>query len=308
MKDSGESPLFPFKLNRKIVLGFSQVGSESDWRKANTKSVQDAAKEADIELKFSNAEQKQENQIKAIRSFIVDQVDVIAFSPVVQSGWEPILKEAKLAGIPVIIIDRTVDVTDTSLYNTFMGSDFYEEGRKAGKYLLDKMKDVSGAIHIAELQGTVGSAPSIDRKKGFADTIKANPNMIIIQSEPADFTVDKGKLVMESFLQTEGKKIQVLFAHNDDMALGAIDAIEKYGLLPGEDIIILSVDGTRRAIEMLAAGKLNFVVECNPLLGPQLMQAVKELMAGRILPKRIVTKDNVFTQEMAEREIKNRKY
>jgi ABC-type sugar transport system substrate-binding protein len=298
----------PYLAKRKIVLGFSQVGSESDWRMANTKSIQDAAAEAEIELKFMNAEQKQDNQIAAIRQFIQDQVDVIAFSPVVQSGWEPILREAKQAGIPVIVTDRTVDVKDSSLYVTLMGSDFYEEGKRAGKYLLDKMKNVSGQINIVELQGTIGSSPSIDRKKGFDDTIKANPNLKIIKSQSGDFTREQGYQVMESFLETEGTNIQALYAHNDDMALGAIEAIEKHGLHPGKDIVIVSVDGTRKALEALIANKINCVVECNPLLGPQLMQSVKELIAGKTLPKRIVTKDDIFTQDNAQREVANRKY
>lgn len=293
---------------RKIVLGFSQLGSESDWRRANTQSIQDAAASANIELKFMNAEQKQESQIEAIRGFIAEQVDVIAFSPVVQSGWGPILKEAKQAGIPVIITDRTADVKDLSLFVTYMGSDFYEEGVRAGKYLLDKMLNVKGPINIVELQGTLGSAPTIDRKKGFEDTIKANPNMTMIQTKSGDFTREQGKQVMESFLRANGKNIQVLYAHNDDMALGAIEAIEQYGLQPGKDVVVISIDGTRKALQAMIEGKINCVVECNPLFGPQLMQAVKELVAGTIIPKRIVTKDGIFTQDTAEKEIGNRKY
>jgi ABC-type sugar transport system substrate-binding protein len=303
--DANPSPFVP---GRKLVIGFSQLGAESDWRKANTISIQEAAAEAGIELRFTDAEQKQSSQIEAIRQFIADKVDVIAFSPVVQSGWEPILREAKQAGIPVIITDRTVDVTDPSLYVTFMGSDFYEEGRRAGKYLLDKMKNVKGPVNIVELQGTVGSSPSIDRKKGFEEIIKTNPNLKMIKSQSGDFTFEQGKQVMESFLKDEGNHIQALYAHNDDMALGAIEAIEQYGLKPGKDIIIISVDGTRKALRAMIEDKINCIVECNPLLGPPLMQAVKELIAGKILPKRIVTKDDIFTKDNAEREIINRKY
>ncbi|HEY9094136.1 MAG TPA: substrate-binding domain-containing protein, partial [Hydrogenophaga sp.] len=173
---------------KPIVLGFSQVGAESEWRTANTESIKSAAKEAGITLKFSDAQQKQENQIKAIRSFIAQKVDVIAFSPVVESGWENVLREAKAAKIPVVLTDRAVNVKDDSLYVSFMGSDFVEEGRKAGRWLVDKMKDQSGTVNIVELQGTVGSAPAIDRKKGFEEIIKADPKFKIIRSQTGDFT------------------------------------------------------------------------------------------------------------------------
>lgn len=307
LKKPTDSEADSFRTQR-IVLGFSQLGTESDWRLANTRSIKEAAKEYGVDLLFRNAEQSQKRQIEAIRAFIAKEVDVIAFAPVVQEGWEPILKEAKRAGIPVIVTDRYVDVTDHSLYVTFMGSDFYDQGQKAGKYLLDKLRGVSGPVHIVELKGTRGSTPSIERKRGFEDVIRERSDLKIIQSEYADFTVEKGKKTMASFLRENGGEIDVLFSHNDDMALGAIEAIEEYGLNPGKDIIIISVDGTRKAFEKLVAGKINLVVECNPLLGPQLMQAVKELMEGRMLPKRIITKEEVYTQQMAIREIDNRKY
>ncbi|UJF32560.1 ABC transporter substrate-binding protein [Paenibacillus hexagrammi] len=300
--------VLPEKKEQKIVLGFSQLGAESAWRMANTNSIMEAAKELDIELHFSDGQQKQENQIKAIRSFIAQKVDVIAFSPVVESGWEPVLKEAKDAGIPVIVTDRAVDVSDPSLYVTYMGSDFLEEGRKAGKYLLDKMAGRSGPIRIVELQGTAGSAPTIDRKRGFEEIIQQNPDMVITKSQTGDFTRAKGKEIMEAMLKSGGNHIDVLFSHNDDMAIGAIQAIEEFGLKPGKDIIIVSVDGGRSAFQYMVDGKINCIVECNPLLGPQLMQAVKELEAGRILPKRIVKSEGVFTQEMAAKELPNRKY
>ncbi|MBB6693434.1 ABC transporter substrate-binding protein [Cohnella xylanilytica] len=298
----------PIASAKPIVLGFSQLGSESDWRMANTRSIQDAAKEAGIRLVFENAEQSQQKQFEAIRSFIRQKVDVIAVAPVVQSGWEPILKEVKAAGIPLIISDRSIDVQDSSLYVTFIGADFYEEGRKAGKYILDKTRDMAGPIGIAELKGTEGSSPSIERGKGFKETIASRPELAIVQSEFADFTVSKGKERMKEILKAKGQEIKVLFAHNDDMALGAIEAIEEYGLRPGKDIYIVSVDGTRKAFEMLIAGKINCVVECNPLLGPNLMQAVTEVMQGRTLPKRIVPSESVFTEQTAKKFAAERKY
>jgi galactofuranose transport system substrate-binding protein len=298
----------PAQAEKKITLGFSQIGAESEWRTANTKSIKDAAQVAGITLKFADAQQKQENQIKAIRSFIAQKVDVIAFSPVVETGWEPVLREAKAAKIPVILTDRTVNVKDDSLWVTFMGSDFIEEGRRSAKWMVEKFKDNPGPINIVELQGTVGSAPAIDRKKGFEEVIKDQPKFKIIRSQTGDFTRAKGKEVMEAFLKAEGKKINVLYAHNDDMAIGAIQAIEEAGLKPAKDIIIISIDAVKGAFEAMMAGKLNVSVECSPLLGPQLMSAVKDLMAGKSLPKRIVTNESVFPMETAAKEFPNRKY
>jgi ABC-type sugar transport system substrate-binding protein len=298
---------------KRIVLGFSQIGAESEWRTANTTSVQSAAKDAGIDLRFSDAQQKQENQIKALRSFIAQRVDVIAFSPVVETGWETVLREAKAAQIPVILTDRAVEVSDDSLYLSLIGSDFVEEGRKAGRWLIEhystgSARESKGDVNIVELQGTVGSAPANDRKKGFAETISADPRFKIIRSQTGDFTRAKGKEVMEAFLKAEGKNIDVLFAHNDDMAIGAIQSIEEAGLKPGEDIIIISIDGVKGAFEAMIAGKLNVSVECSPLLGPQLMDAVKEVAAGRTIPRRIVTEESVFPRETAAQEFPNRKY
>ena len=298
----------PAWAQQKIVLGFSQIGAESEWRTANSESIKQSAKEAGIELKFSDAQQKQENQIKAIRSFIAQKVDVIAFSPVVESGWGTVLREAKAAKIPVILTDRAVNEKDESLWVTFMGSDFVEEGRKAGRWLVEKTKGVKGDVNIVELQGTVGSAPAIDRKKGFEEIIKADPKFKIIRSQTGDFTRAKGKEVMEAFLKAEGKKINVLYAHNDDMAIGAIQAIEEAGLKPAKDITIISIDAVKGAFEAMIAGKLNVSVECSPLLGGQLMQAVKDLKAGKTLPKRIVTEESVFPMEVAAKEFPKRKY
>ncbi len=296
-----------------IVLGFSQIGAESEWRTANTTSVQTAAREAGITLRFSDAQQKQENQIKALRSFIAQGVDVIAFSPVVETGWETVLREARAANIPVLLTDRAVEVSDESLYLTLIGSDFVEEGRKAGRWLVEYYTNGEGKAHqgdvnIVELQGTVGSAPANDRKRGFAEIIAADPRFKIIRSQTGDFTRAKGKEVMEAFVKAEGKKINVLFAHNDDMAIGAIQAIEEAGLKPGSDIIIVSIDAVRGAFEAMIAGKLNVTVECSPLLGPQLMDAVKKVAAGEPIPRRIVTEESVFPKETAAEVLPTRKY
>ncbi|MFF4617666.1 ABC transporter substrate-binding protein [Nonomuraea jabiensis] len=290
-----------------ITMGFSQVGAESGWRTANTKSVQDSAKTAGITLKFSDAQQKQENQIKAIRSYIQQKVDVIAFSPVVESGWDTVLKEAKDAKIPVILTDRAVDSKDTSLYKTFLGSDFVEEGKKAGQWLVNEYKDAKDPVNIVELQGTTGSAPANDRKSGFQEVIGADPKFKIIASQTGDFTRAKGKEVMDAFLKSN-PDIDVLYAHNDDMGLGAIEAIEGAGKVPGKDIKIITVDAVKDGMQALADGKINFIVECSPLLGPQLMDLAKKVVKGEQVPARVVTEETTFTQEQAKQVLSSRQY
>ncbi|CAB3749809.1 ABC transporter substrate-binding protein [Paraburkholderia humisilvae] len=309
----GSALLFAAAINghaedKKITLGFAQVGAESAWRTANTVSVKQAAKDAGINLKFSDAQQKQENQIKAIRSYIAQKVDVIAFSPVVESGWEPVLTEAKNAKIPVILTDRNIDVKDQSLYVTMIGSDFLEEGRRGGRWLEERYKNDKGPINIVELQGTVGSAPANDRHAGLMEVIKNDPKFKIIASQSGDFTLAGGKQVMEAFAKTYGKQINVVYAHNDDMALGAIQAMEEAGLKPGTDISVVSFDATKGGFEAMIAGKINVDVECSPLLGPQLMTAVKEVVAGKQLPKRITTEETVFPMSVAAQVLPQRKY
>ncbi|MGN6505386.1 MAG: ABC transporter substrate-binding protein [Tepidisphaeraceae bacterium] len=291
---------------KTLTVGFAQVGAESAWRTANTKSIKDEAAKRGIDLKFSDAQQKQENQIKAVRSFIAQGVDCIVLAPVVEAGFEPVLKEAKAAHIPVILSDRRAAVDDDSLYVTFIGADFVEEGRRAGEALA---KVTGGKAQIAELDGTPGSAPANDRKKGFDEVLAKYPDMKVIMEQTGDFTRAKGKEVMEAFLKSpEGKNINALFAHNDDMALGAIQAIEAAGLKPGKDIKIVSIDGVKDAFQAMADGKENAVVECNPLIGPQLFDLVADVVAGKQVPKRIDVKEGVFTQDQAAAELPNRKY
>ena len=252
-----------------ITMGFAQVGAESGWRTANTKSIQETAEAEGIDLKFTDAQGKQENQIQAIRSYIQQKVDVIAFSPVVETGFDAVLQEAKAANIPVILTDRAVDA-DPSLYKTFLGSDFVVEGEKAGDWLVENAKDADvdgdGTVNVVQLEGTTGAAPAIDRAEGFAEKIKADDSIEITASQTGDFTRDGGKQVMESFLQSDDS-IDVVFAHNDDMGLGAIEAIEAAGLEPGKDIKIITIDAVKDGMTALADGKINYIVECNPLLG-----------------------------------------
>lgn len=290
-----------------ITMGFAQVGAESGWRTANTKSVNEAAAAAGIDLKFNDAQQKQENQIKAIRSFIQQKVDVIAFSPVVESGWDTVLKEAQDANIPVILTDRAIDSTDTSLYESFLGSDFIEEGKKAGQWLVEDSAAVDGPVNIVELQGTTGAAPALDRKEGFEEAIAADPDLLIVQSQTGDFTRSGGKQVMEAFLKNT-PDIDVVYAHNDDMGLGAIEAIEAAGKVPGKDIKIITVDAVKDGMTALSEGKINYIVECNPLLGDQLMDLAEKVVAGEDVPERVVTEETAFTQEQATKALPDRKY
>lgn len=287
-----------------ITLGFSQVGAESGWRTANTESIQQAAEDAGIDLQFSDAQQKQENQIQAIRSYIQQNVDVIAFSPVVETGWDAVLLEAQRADIPVILTDRAIDSDDDSLYETFLGSDFVEEGRKAGEWLVDNVEDET---NVVELQGTTGAAPAIDRNEGFEEVIADRPDIDIIDTQDGDFTRSGGKEVMEAFLRSHDD-IDVVYSHNDDMGLGAIEAIQAAGLEPGEDIQIITVDAVQAGMEALAEGDINFIVECNPLLGDQLMELVEQVAAGEEVSARIEVEETTFTPEEAEAALPERQY
>jgi simple sugar transport system substrate-binding protein len=293
---------------KKIVIGFAQVGAESGWRTAETNSIKDIPKnDTNVELKFSDGQQKQENQIKAIRSFIAQKVSIIALDPVVESGWDTVLKEAKDAKIPVIIVDRSVKVSDESLYKAFLGSDMEEEGKRAAQLVIDHFgKDAK--VNIAELQGTVGSSAMVGRQKGFNETIAPCSGYKIIKSQTGDFTRAKGKEVMEAFMKSDGNNINVLWSHNDDMGVGAIQAIEDAGKKPGKDIFIVSVDGIKDMFQMMADGKSNGIVECNPLLGPQLLETAKDVLDGKTVEKNIKSKEGVFTQDQAAAELPNRKY
>src|SRR5882762_10325783 len=281
----------------KLVVGFSQIGAESAWRTAETESILSEAKKRGVELKTSDAQQKQENQIKALRSFVAQRVDVIILAPVVETGWQPVLREVKRANIPVVLVDRGINVPDQSLYATLIASDFVQEGSMAAEWLAKKL---NGKGNIVELQGTTGAAPAIDRKKGFEEGIAKNPGLKIIKSQTGEFERAKGKQAMEAFLKAEGKNINALYAHNDDMAIGAIQAVEEAGLKPGTDIIIVSIDGVKGAFEAMVAGKLNCTVECNPLLGPAAFDAIEAFKAGKTVPKKTIVKDEVFDQSNAK--------
>ena len=288
-----------------ITVGFAQIGAESARRTAETASIQSEAAARGIDLQFSDAQQKQENQIKALRNFAIRGVDAIILAPVVKTGWEPVLREVKAARIPVILVDRGVTVSDDSLYTTLIASDFVEEGRMAARWLAKK---AGGRADIVEIKGTTGSDPALERERGFHEVIDQHPNMTIIKSQTGEFTRSKGKEVMEAFLKAERDGIDAVYAHNDDMALGAIQAIKEAGREPGKDILIVSIDAVKAAFEAMIEGKLNCTVECNPLLGPMAFDAVEQVLAGKTLPKHIVVADRIFDQSNAADELAKRQY
>jgi len=305
---ASESAAAPLSVKKKtyqdLVVGFAQIGAESEWRTANTRSIQEAAIHLGVELKFSDAQQQQQNQIKAIRSFIAQRVDVIGVSPITENGWDAVFTEAKQAGIPLILLDRHANVPDT-LFSAFIGSDFVQEGQRACTEMAALLNNHG---NIVELEGTVGSAPAIDRRTGFHDCLQAYPEMRVIAVQSGDFIRARGKEVMETFLKSHGQQINALFAQNDDMALGAIQAIEEYGRKPGTDIKIVSVDAERSAFEAMIAGKLNVTVECNPLLGPQFFETALKLANGDPVEKWVKSKEDIYRQDTAAQELPRRKY
>lgn len=300
-----------------IVVGFAQVGSESEWRTANTENIKQAAEEAGITLQFSDAQQKQENQIKAIRSFIASDVDVIAFCPIVETGWDTVLQEAKDADIPVVLVDRVV-TADPSLYVTHIFADALREGSNAfewiDEYVHEQGKTPRGGgdqFQVAILEGTVGSSVAADRLEGFKNAMAESENAAeynIIASQTGEYTRAKGKEVMESFLKSDGDKIDILFACNDDMALGAIQAIEAAGIKPGEDIVIVSIDAAKGAFNAMIEGKMNCAVEHTPNFGALLMETAQKIVNGEEVPATIEVEESIFPADIAEQELPNRTY
>ncbi|SDL38580.1 simple sugar transport system substrate-binding protein [Glycomyces sambucus] len=295
-----------------LVVGFAQVGAESAWRTANSASVQSAA-EADeriAELKFVDAQQDQEKQIEAVRNFITQQVDVIVLAPVVETGWTDVLQEAADAGIPVVLADRGIEAADEDLYVTRLGSDFTEEGRKAGTWAAETFAADTDGTRILELQGTTGSAPANDRKAGFFEVLDAEGlDYEIVDSQSGNFTAEEGKAVMETFITTHGLEgVDLLYAHNDEMGLGAIQAIEEAGFTPGTDIQIIIVDGSKAGFQAGVDGKLNYIVECNPVFGEQLMDVVVQVADGETVEKFTPVEEGAFDATQFEAELPNRQF
>jgi galactofuranose transport system substrate-binding protein len=292
------------KTYQDLIIGYAQIGAESEWRTANTNSLKETAEQLNVEFRFADAQQKQENQILAVRKFIAQKVDVIGISPVVETGWELIFRQAKEAGIPIILVDRWAAVPD-DLYVAYLGSDFVEEGRNSARVMAKLM---NGKANIVEIVGTIDSAPANGRAKGFREIIRSYPGMVIMDSQSGDFTRARGKEVMEDFLKKYGKKINAVFSHNDDMSLGAIQAIEEAGLRPGVDIKIVSVDAARGAFQAMIAGKLNATIECNPLLGPQFFELALKVVNGESVPKWVPSIESIYYPDNAAEILPTRKY
>lgn len=289
-----------------ITVGFAQTGSESGWRSANTESMKTAfSAENGFELTFNAADNDTAAQIAAVRDFINQGVDAIVIAPIVEDGWDDVLQEAADAGIPVVLEDRTVSASD-DLFASWVGLDFKKEGVMAGEWAAETFGDT--ATKMVVLEGTTGSAPANDRAAGFDEAI-ADTAIEKIDSQTGDFTRDGGKTVMEGFLQKYGVDgIDLVYAHNDDMALGAIEAIEAAGAVPGVDIQIVSIDAVKDGMQALVDGKINYIVECNPLLGELAAGLVKDVLAGNDVEKKVYVSDQTFTQEEAAAVIDERLY
>ncbi len=290
---------------KPLTVGFAQTGAESAWRTANTNSMKTEAEKRGINLKFSDGQGKQENQIRAVRTFVTQGVDASVLAPIVETGWEPVLREAKRAKIPVIVMDRKVQTTDESLYVCYIGSDFYKEGAMAAEWIA---KNAGSRSKIVELQGTPGSAAANERRKAFAEELTKFPALKIIDSQSGDFRRSGGKEVMEAFLKKHGKDIEIVYAHNDDMALGAIQAIEEAGLKPGKDILILAIDAIKEGVQAVVDGKLNAVVECNPLFGPKVYDTIAKVKAGEPVERSSYNVDIVIDSTNAAALIGERQY
>lgn len=296
-----------------IIVGFSQLGSESLWRTANSESIQRTlTKENGFFLEFHNARQKQENQIKAIRGFISQRVDYIMFSPVTEDGWETVLQEAKDAGIPVILVDRKTSVEDESLYTAWVGSDMTKEGEKAGLWLEDYLQSngwEEEEINIVVLQGTSGSSAQLGRTAGFNAVAQTHSNWHILEQKPADFTTAKGREVMEQFLN-QYPKIDVVVSQNDDMTFGVLQAMEAKGITTGEngDVILISFDAVHEGLKLVSQGVINVDVECNPAQGEYIMDIIRKLENGEPVEKENIVEEKVFTPENVKEYLDTRTY
>ncbi len=286
-----------------ITIGFSQIGSESDWRMASTKSVQEAfTVENGYNLIYNDGQQKQENQLKAIREFIDQDVDYILLDPSVENGWDSALMEAKEAGIPVIVYDRRVEVEDEDLYVAWIGSDFLLEGQKACAWL-DKYLESIGYeedVNIVDLQGTLGASAQIGRTDALNEAVKRHDNWHLIAQESGDFTTAKGKEVMESMLRNNGSNIDVVYCENDNMAYGAIEAIEAAGYRIGKDIengemLLISFDSTHEGLKLTMDGSIAVNTECSPLYGEMLVEMIEALERGEELPKNTYIEEEQFS-------------
>ena len=284
-----------------LTVCFPQLGAESDWRTADTASFKETATKLGVKLIFSDAQQKQENQISAMRSCIQQGVNVIALPPVVEDGWDAVLQEAKDANIPVIIVDRSVSA-DKSLYVSHIGSDMELEGKKAGEEM-NKLLPNGG--NVLEISGTTGSGAATGRAKGFREAL--NKNITILDSQTGNFNPTEAKPVAEAFLKKYAGKIDGFFIHNDGMAQAVVEAMKAAGLNPG-DIKMVSVDGTRGGFQMMIDGWVQADVECNPLLGPQVLEMALKIMNGEKIDANVLTNETVYYPDNAKELLPTRQY
>lgn len=286
-----------------ITVGFSQVGAESDWRTANSESMKSTfSEENGYELTFDDAQQKQENQITAIRNFIQQEVDYIVLAPVTETGWDTVLQEAKDAGIPVIIVDRMVDVSDDSLYTAWVGSDFKAEGVKACATLqayLEAAGRGDEEINIVDIQGTIGASAQIGRTAGLEEAVAANDKWTLLAKETGEFTQAKGQEVMESLLKQYGDDIDVVYCENDNEAFGVIDAIKNAGKTvgPDGDILVMSFDSTNAGLTTMLDGSITINTECNPLHGPRVSEIIQALVKGETVDKMKYVDEEIFAAD-----------
>ncbi|HYP53443.1 MAG TPA: ABC transporter substrate-binding protein, partial [Pyrinomonadaceae bacterium] len=281
---------------RKLRVGFSQTETDGPWRIAETKSMQDEAAKRGHELIVTNARGDTANQVSNLEDLIAQRVDAIFLAPRESKGFEGPLQAAREAGIPVILIDREIEGTPGRDFVTFIGSNFVEEGRRAGEWLAQK---TGGKAGIVELLGTAGSSVANDRHAGFAEAIKSHPEMKIIAAQDGNFNRAQGQKVMENLIQAHGRSITVVYAHNDEMALGAIQALKDAGMQPGKDVIIISVDGQKSALEAIVRGEMNATVECNPRFGPIAFEWLEKHLRGEQIPPKIIVPDKFFDETNA---------
>ncbi|WP_420594032.1 ABC transporter substrate-binding protein [Deinococcus sp.] len=293
-----QSALPKLEVKKTYKVGFAQTESNNPWRLAETKSMQDEAKKLGYQLVYTDAGGSTAKQVADVRSMIAQKVDAIFLPPREDKPLAPVVAEARKAGIPVILIDRNIDPALSKAgtdYVTFLGSDFIDQGKRVGEWLA---KNANGKSKIIELEGTTGASPANDRKKGFDDAIKAAGGFTILASQTGDFSRDKGRQVAETLLQAH-PDADIIYAHNDEMAIGAVSALQAAGKTPGKDVMVLSIDGGKEAVQMVVDGKINYVVESNPRFGPIAFKTLQDYAAGKKFPNKVVLTDRDYSPETA---------
>ena len=290
----------------RLIVGFSQIGSDAGWRAAANNSIRSEAEKRNINLQFAVSERSQDAQIRTLRKYVRQKVDVISFVPNIETGWEPVLQEIKAAGIPVVLAERGLKVEDETLYLSLVGADFVEEGRRAAEWFI---KNAPVPIKVAEIQGNAGSDATNGRRDGFKQVADANEGIEVIMAQTGNFNARDAKEVMKAFLASRrGGEINAVYCHNDAMAFGVIEALKEAGKVPGKDILVVSIDATRPALEAIVAGDMNATVECNPLLGPDLFDVIEKVAKGEEVPRRVIVEDQVFDITNAAEALPNRTF